>query len=497
MQTTSIYTLSTKWISILSVLFMLCIWANKALAQRFTYTPIASGCNGAWGTAACWTRTILNLPAGCTGQHPSPPPFNSTLNRGCQIEVVINSNLTITGNVTLGGHFSKLTIANGATLTINGNLYFQTGSNVTVETFDRGRLRVQGGTGILMDKNSGLTVTGDETGRIDANEIDFDNGAVLSINPGGAMFIAGETKLSGQDVIMNILGLYRTNEIDIAGKATLNMNSPGMLLVENRFKMQGQSSVLIRGFSIVEVGGQFQSNSNQITLEVEPTSKFYVCGGIFNPDSVPPAVRAEIEEGAENCRTLPLVFSNWEGFYDKKSNTIQLEFSIASQKGISHFEVQRSLTGLDHYITVDSIAGLGFSDKLTTYTTQDTKLPLAASLLYYRVVATSMEGIKTFSSVVKISKPSNSSSAQGWRLFPNPTSGSNFNLDYLESSNYSGGELEYRLIYRTGETPISKVRDLEELHKHVRAHLSTIPPGIIILDLYWKEGNEKLKILKN
>lgn len=494
MQFKNVFKLSLRGAVLLVILLL--AKPNEGFAQIFTFTPSAAGCNGTWGNASCWTVTSLNVPTGCTS-NTSPPPFNNTTANRCQIQVVINDNLTLTGNITLGGNFRKITIGNGATLTVTGNLTFSTDSNVTIETKERGRLVVLGASGILMDRNSTVTVDGDETGRIEAKTIDFANGTKLNLNPKSAIYISGETKLSGNGVELNILGLFRTNDIDIAGQATLNMNSPGLLLVENNFKMQGSSSVLIRGLSIVEVGGEFQSNSNNIILEVEPTAKFYVCGGIFNPDSLPPAVKSEIEEGADNCRILPVVFESWSGAFDPKERVVRLEFSTASQKGLSHFEIERSINGLENFQVIDSIPSMIFSDEINNYSRKDSRLPLSKSTLYYRITAVDMEGNRNYSDVISVFTPSLSSSESKWLVFPNPTIGDDFNLDYLEGSNYQGGQLEFRLIYRNGQTELYRTSNLSELQEQVRTALAEIPKGVIILDLYWEQGSEKLKILKN
>lgn len=464
-------------------------------AQNFTYSPTKSGCNGTWGDSDCWTRSIISIPSGCTNNASSPPPFSRTASNGCEISVSISNNLTLTGNVYFGGLFRNLTISNNATVTITGNLYFQTGSNVTINLINGGKLKVLGTTGILMDKNSIVTIVGDSSGRLDAPQIDFDNGAELNLESGGAAYFSGETKLSGQDVILNIFGLYRTNEIDIAGKATLNMDSPGLLLVENRFKMQGQSSVLIRGLSVVEVGGQFQSNSNQITLEVEPTSSFYVCGGIFNPDSVPPAVRSEITEGADNCRILPVTIISWEAYFEPKERKAILEFKTGSESNISHYEVERSVNGIDNFEKISELNAEGFSKSINGYSLIDSILPVFKSTIYYRIRAVEFDHHYSFSELRRIENPGIPKTSGSWLAYPNPTNGFDLNLELLETLESTPTDIRFRIFSRLNETEMISAGSLEELRQSIQTVLKNSPKGLIIIDIYWNGKNEKIKLI--
>lgn len=395
----------------------------------------------------------------------------------------------------MGGLFRNLTISNNATITITGNLYFQTGSNVTINLVNGGKLRVLGTTGVLMDKNSTVTITGDSTGSFEATQIDFDNGAELNLESGGAAYLSGETKLSGQDVILNIFGLFRTNEIDIAGKATLNMDSPGLLLVENRFKMQGQSSVLIRGLSVVEVGGQFQSNSNQITLEVEPTSSFYVCGGIFNPDSVPPAVKAEITEGSDNCRILPVTFISWDAYIGKKDRTAFLNFKTGSESNISHYEIERSVDGIDNFEKISELNAEGFSQSIKGYSLVDSILPVFKSTLYYRIRAVEFDHHFSFSEIRRIENPGIPKTSGSWLAYPNPTNGSDLYLELLETLESTPTNIRFRIFSRLKETEMISVGSLEELRQSIQTVLKNSPKGLIIIDIYWNGKNEKIKLI--
>lgn len=92
--------------------------AVQVSAQIYEYTPLAVGCSGVWQDGDCWNKTPLNEPVGCA-DNGLWPPFDPS---GCKVEVIINDDLEISGDVEFGGNFTSLTVGNTASLTFSDNL---------------------------------------------------------------------------------------------------------------------------------------------------------------------------------------------------------------------------------------------------------------------------------------------------------------------------------------------------------------------------------------
>jgi hypothetical protein len=87
----------------------------KGNAQTYTFDASRPGCNGLWGTVACWEKVNNDSPPGCPSGISEIP--NLTGSTGCRVFVTITDDVTFPGNVTLGGTLAEIEVQNGAVFT--------------------------------------------------------------------------------------------------------------------------------------------------------------------------------------------------------------------------------------------------------------------------------------------------------------------------------------------------------------------------------------------
>lgn len=260
----------------------------KANAQNYIFDASRPGCNGLWGTVACWQKVNNDSPPGCPPGISEIP--NLTGSAGCQVFVEITGNVTYVGDVTLGGTLAKIEVRNGAVFTMSGNVTIQANRAITLDTRTGGSINIQGVSGIALSAGAStlLTIDGDNTGSVNAPRVNFANAATMQVNSGGRLNISGNLTQTGQAVgNINIFG----GQVNVGGsvvlsngttsaKTTLRIDTrnSGSLNVTNAFTTGNNS--------LVEISGDESGSLNTGTFNLgNLTSLNLNTGGVVNVSS--------------------------------------------------------------------------------------------------------------------------------------------------------------------------------------------------------------------
>lgn len=472
-----------------------------SLGQTYTFDSSNTGCtNNQWSNANCWDKSNNTGPSGCTVSAATIPPYFPTVSGSrtpCDVNVIINESIVINGNVEFGGGFNSITVANGATLTVNGNFTINGSDQISIITNEGGGVRINGQVNI--ETASSLIIDGDNSGFVRADDIDFDNDGKIFVRQNGFLHIRNETKLRGKDVLLDVKGTFRTSSFSVSGNnATLDVNDAGILLVEGNFSLQGQGVVEVRGNSLVEVGGSLQTNSNGngLVFSVEATASFYVCGGLFNPDTIPPAMQEEVNVDQNGCRILPINYQYVSAKLEEKERIAHIQFATLQEWNNGHFEIQRSDNQIGNFQTVASLNSAGWSNEPKVYEYQDGSLPILAGHSFYRIKQVDMDNNESFSKVVGISYPGISSKQGTWHVYPNPSEGSAINIAISNPENYHGEEIYFKLTAGIWDISTQKVESPQSLQTALRETIIHAPSGILFLEIQWGKEIEVLKVWK-
>lgn len=183
---------------------------------------------------------------------------------------------------------------------------------------------------------------------------------------------------------------------------------------------------------------------------------------------------------SDPCTALPVT---WLDFNAILSNGIvDISWSTADEYDNDHFELQRSIDGINFY-TIELIESKGNTSGVTTYYTSD--LSPATGTSYYRVKQIDLDGKSTVTDVRRVVN-----SDESIRLYPNPLYGSTVFIELSHPENYYG----LNLIDPLG-------RNVLELNSHQLTSLvsleleNKISAGIYFIQLIGAEESHFLRLV--
>lgn len=484
-------------IKYLLLIFFTGIFSGIAVGQTFTYNG-GSGCSFNSTSSSCWTRTNT-----CSNNNSAIPLASAIFNKtnGCPVVLIINADLTIPGNVLMGGVFDEIIVQNGATLTFSGNVTLDKNQDMTWDMKNGGKIDVQGTSGILLDAGTttSLNLKGDNTyssveSRLTTTQINYANDVSINIGNGAAMIVTGDSFISGKDVSLNIKGFFRTGgSMKISGNnARVNVNTPGIAIINQHFELSGQGGIKVTGTSEVEVGGDLKVVGNAL-FDVESTSFFRVCGTHSSSGNFTGEVASKIQVG--NCRILPIGLAQFDVRFRADERKTEIFFSTAKEWEASHFEIERAINQVETWETIGSKEAVGYSDKITEYEFQDQTVPASGGMAYYRVKQLNLKGEFIYSEVksTKIDPVKGSSS---WKAYPNPSNkGTYIHLELMDNLTKTTGQISVKISDMVGtEVSSATFQNAKQVEEFVNQHLTNKNPGLYVLNLSWEGNSEMTKL---
>ena len=254
---------STQLFRIVSLLILTTVFA---LVTGNTYSQdFVSVKDGAWKTDGTWesSSSCSNWNNISNGQ----PPVSK--NWGCEVTVVINHEVTYSGNASGfgSGVFTSLEIGPNGKLIFEDNITINGGGSVPTITLAEGaelvvngKFDIDRGVEIVVPKNAKLTINNFEIG---------DNKPVVTIEEGAILVVNEETHVRSQSTL-NVFGQLLTVELNYSSGGEINIGSNdfsgevsvsgNMLIGNGALKMLNNSTLFVGGTSST-------GNSGSIYLE--------------------------------------------------------------------------------------------------------------------------------------------------------------------------------------------------------------------------------------
>lgn len=429
----------------------------------------------------------------------------------CPIDIILNQPYIYEGSLTFGGSFKKLTITGNGSLTITGDLIIDKEQEVNISLENQGELNIRGILEISAGKSGSetvLNIDGDGTSIVSAEEIDLNGNARLNILSGGGLVSRTETRYNGNSSEINVYGLFITHAITIQGGKNhqLNAYGNGKIGVQENVTLAGDAHIAFGGSSEVEIGGELSVKGNAV-LEVTETSSVKVCKGEL------PKVQGEtydetgkktgvfVEEPSnyeQSCEfnILPVNYIYIEAAWDTNERTSTLSWATSKEWENSHFEIERSMDGTATFETIGQVSGRGWTDEITEYEFEDQDLPLAGGNYFYRLKQVDFNGVYDYSEIVAVRVPNIHITKGVWRGYPNPTIGSDFNLDLADINQYSDEPVKMRIYsshISSAEMVFNSLQDLSQTAGNMMANASA---GLWIFEIQWGNKVERIKVMK-
>lgn len=465
-------------------------------AQVYEYTPLAAGCTKAWEDGNCWNKTTLNEPADCTGNGPWPP-FAPT---GCKVEVLINDDLIIPGQIELGGTFASLTVGAGAEVTFSGNLSIEGRKDILFSLEGESFINVTGALTLSQGSTSISTILnlgGDGLGMVTVGSIEIENRTNLKVLQGGAVISDGPTEYSGNSSQINTWGFFRTQDLLVTGGKNHQFNTYGdsQVVIDGNMDIRGDTGITIGGTSEVYVENDVIV-AGSATVIADENSKIFVCGTFPVPEEG--GSTQEIDEGKFfDCSVLPVALLDQQVVFHEGLRKARLTWETGTEEDLRHFIIQRSVGSTEDFESLGKVEGTGSTTEKGTYEFWDGKLPLFKSRLYYRLVQVDVKGEHTFIGEVRsIAIPGTNSESGTWGFFPNPSTGGETKISILNQDKYNGEPIDLAIYGPFGMAASLKRSELERLNRELPDKMKTLPTGVYFLHIHWGNQRQVLKILK-
>jgi hypothetical protein len=194
-------------------------------------------------------------------------------------------------------------------------------------------------------------------------------------------------------------------------------------------------------------------------------------------------------------RILPLDYLYFNAKYDQTNREGDLTWAVTKEWENSHFEVERSINDVQHWIKIGEVNGKGYSDKTTEYAFTDKTIPAAGGTIFYRLKQVNLSG-SFFYTETRAIKVDPIAGASSWVVYPNPTSGVGFKLELISKDQLLEGDVTASISSVLGQIEYFNDPDVSRLSTRIGNYLQTKAAGVYILTLNWAGKTESFRIIK-
>ncbi|RPA66923.1 T9SS C-terminal target domain-containing protein [Cyclobacteriaceae bacterium YHN15] len=198
-----------------------------------------------------------------------------------------------------------------------------------------------------------------------------------------------------------------------------------------------------------------------------------------------------------NLRVLPVEYLYFNPTLNRENRFVKLTWATAKEWENSHFEIERSVNGVNNWEKIGQKEGMGWSDMPVGYEFADEELPLVGGNVYYRLKQVDFDASFSYSKVVSVKVPSLQLTKGVWRVYPNPTNGEKFRIELLNAKEYNGENVQIRLV-----TPIAGDKtfvgsNINEVSNQLEDFFKRVNKGVYVLEIFWGQKLEYVKVLKD
>lgn len=267
---------------------------------------------------------------------------------------------------------------------------------------------------------------------------------------------------------------------------TVDMPSPGPALAPNY-----QMALRYRDSWLGTVANPNES-SVKLAKKVSTNSWLKIDTGTINVNTNTLSSNGHTElsvifSGTNDLNPLPVNLLRFYG--EQQENNVLLNWATATEKNSHHFEIERSVNGLN-FENIDAVKAKGKSAVVIAYQYADRSPSLNSNILYYRLRMVDNDGSYTYSNTIAINR--NVRTTGTISVFPNPFS----------DEAYAEITLKEAAIVNSSITDLTgKVMDKNSISFDSGYHVFTLPtndlkPGIYFVNITQNGITSVHKIIK-
>ncbi|MFD2035892.1 hypothetical protein ACFSKL_13900 [Belliella marina] len=194
---------------------------------------------------------------------------------------------------------------------------------------------------------------------------------------------------------------------------------------------------------------------------------------------------------------LPVVWHNFSVSMSEKKDYAEINWSTLKEWESSHFEIERSIYGIDKFKIIDSVSAANYSFEINYYQYLDKNIPPYVSRVYYRLKQVDLDGKYDYSKVQMLNINRTKEDVGAWLFYPNPMKENELKVSLKKPSVYNGEEITIKVIanqkiYVQLQFTPSNPYEIDLGH-----FLKNIPKGILLIELSWRDQSEVFKVIKH
>jgi hypothetical protein len=194
---------------------------------------------------------------------------------------------------------------------------------------------------------------------------------------------------------------------------------------------------------------------------------------------------------------LPVEYLYFNPTLNRENRFVKLTWATAKEWENSHFEIERSVNGVNNWEKIGQMEGIGWSDMPVGYEFADEELPLVGGNVYYRLKQVDFDATFAYSKVVSVKVPSLQLTKGVWRVYPNPTNGEKFRIELLNAKEYNGENIQIRLVTPIAGDKTFVGNNINEVSNQLEDFFKRVNKGVYVLEIFWGQKLEHVKVLKD
>jgi len=197
-----------------------------------------------------------------------------------------------------------------------------------------------------------------------------------------------------------------------------------------------------------------------------------------------------------NYSILEVDYQYFNAIYNHQIRSGELTWATSKEWDNSHFEIERAANNVKTWTKIGVVNGQGYSDTTVDYNFTDTELPAAGGNIFYRLKQVDFDGSFSYSVTKSIQVEALEGTAT-WIAYPNPSDmGSAVAVALLDDSGYTDGTVQIRISDVRGIFQTYTVQNPEDVSAAVNSYLENARPGLYIVQLFWGNKSEQLKLIR-
>jgi hypothetical protein len=197
----------------------------------------------------------------------------------------------------------------------------------------------------------------------------------------------------------------------------------------------------------------------------------------------------------EYARVLPVEYLYFNASLQGERSGI-LSWATAKEWENSHFEIERAVNDVQSWTVIGQVAGAGYSDSPTKYSYSDKSLPNSGGNVFYRIKQVDFNKSSTYS-IIRAIQVDGIKGNGSWVGYPNPSiPGSVVKVELLNPSTYQDERISIKISDVRGVYTSHSVSKPEDVSKTVNSFLENSRTGMYIIQLYWGDQSEQIKLIR-